>query len=81
MHKPSEGGRHFLKAPPSPGIFRNKGKEIPHPQISSFKKLYFPRNNDICQDNKGKLGLPEIDKKELMEIEADGPVSGGQGGS
>lgn len=26
-----------------------------------------------CKDNKGKLGLPETDKKELMEMEADGP--------
>ena len=32
-----------------------------------------------CKDNRGKLGLPETDKKELMEMEADGPGVGGAG--
>lgn len=48
----------------------------PPPQIHNFKTFYFPRNNDIRQDNEGKLGLrglPEIVKKEPKEIEADKP--------
>lgn len=45
----------------------------PPPQIHNLKIFYFPRNNDIRQDNEGKLGLPEIVKKEPEEIEAEKP--------
>lgn len=72
MHKSLEGGRLLLKAPPCPGILGMKVRKTPSQNKQCLKTWIFLGT----MESEGKLGLPEIVKKELLGRSWGMPVLG-----